>query len=497
MSQLPASDQSIKKVSNDQQQDELEKLDLFESSTQVTFVTTTHSETQEKQHEQVQHLTSVESTVEQVDIKEKQKEEEEFQKLELTDSVHVHSSTTTTTTTHVLEAHDMPQRNGFQKLASTESLLAEPQEQSNEQDNNQRHVSQTDYYHDRKPDDNYYGGAHPPTAPNYPLLEPRLLEKQQAYADIPSGYNRPLYLRILIGPVRVPTFSYISMLIMIALLIFEFVRMKQLTGSVIETSPFNPMIGPSFQVLVNEGARFTPCIRSVPSLPTSTVISSCYASPTDTCTLEELCGFGGFSSGTPNQSFRLVLPIFMHAGIIHFLVNMLTHLRLGVDLEKALGTPRYALLYMASGIWGFVLSAMLSQNLSASTGCSGALFGLIGYMFIDVLVNWKILPHPVRNLMNLLMSTVISLVLGLLPGLDNFAHIGGFTVGILMGMLVAPMRPMATPRVKIITWILRVVALVLLIVLFVVTIRELYSVYDPSTICPNCKYLSCLPFTKI
>jgi membrane associated rhomboid family serine protease len=177
-------------------------------------------------------------------------------------------------------------------------------------------------------------------------------------------------------------------------------------------------------VLVNEGARFTPCIRSVPSLPVSTVISSCYASSTDTCTLEELCGFGGFSSGTPNQSFRLVLPIFMHAGIIHFLVNMLTHLGLGVDLEKALGTPRYALLYMSSGIWGFVLSAMLSQNLSASTGCSGALFGLIGYMFIDVLVNWKILPHPVRNLMSLLMSTVISLVLGLLPGLDNFAHIG-------------------------------------------------------------------------
>lgn len=63
-----------------------------------------------------------------------------------------------------------------------------------------------------------------------------------------------------------------------------------------------------------------------------------------------------------------------------------------------------------------------------------------------------------------------------------FPFLGGFTVGILMGMLVAPMRPMATPRVKIITWILRVVALVLLIVLFVVTIRELYSVYDPSTV---------------
>jgi membrane associated rhomboid family serine protease len=57
-------------------------------------------------------------------------------------------------------------------------------------------------------------------------------------------------------------------------------------------------------------------------------------------------------------------------------------------------------------------------------GCSGALFGLIGYMFIDVLINWKFLPHPIRDLMSLLISTIISLVLGLLPGLDNFAHIG-------------------------------------------------------------------------
>lgn len=171
------------------------------------------------------------------------------------------------------------------------------------------------------------------------------------------------------------------------------------------------------------GARFTPCIRPIPSLSPSTLIGDCFQSQNDTCTVEQLCG--GFpEDGVANQSYRLILPIFMHAGIVHFLLNMLTHLRLGADLERALGTPRYIVLYMASGIWGFVLSAMLSQNLTASTGCSGALFGLIGYMFIDVLINWKVLPHPMRDLMSLLFSTIISLVLGLLPGLDNFAHIG-------------------------------------------------------------------------
>ncbi|KAI8987712.1 rhomboid family-domain-containing protein [Mycotypha africana] len=293
----------------------------------------------------------------------------------------------------------------------------------------------------------------------------------------------------LIGPVRVPIFSYVSATVMVAMLIYEFVRYHQLTGGVIEQNPFNPMIGPSFQVLVNTGARFTPCIRSVPSLPSNTTIGNCYRTAQDVCTLEELCGF----NEQTGQSFRFVLPIIMHAGVIHFLLNMLTHLRLGVDLERALGTVRYFVLYACAGIYGFILSAMLSQNLTASTGCSGALFGLIGYMFIDVLVNWKFLPHPIRDLMGLLISTIISLVLGLLPGLDNFAHVGGFAVGIFMGMLIAPMRPMATRRVMVFTWMMRIIALVVIIVLFTVSLKQFYSAEDPSKICPNCKYLSCLP----
>ncbi|KAI9282549.1 rhomboid family-domain-containing protein [Sporodiniella umbellata] len=318
----------------------------------------------------------------------------------------------------------------------------------------------------------------------------------QPLLSLPITKRPPLLRRMLWGPVRVPTFSYLSMLTMIGILIYELVRSRQLTGSSIQTSPFNPMIGPSFQVLVNEGARFTPCIRTVPSYSATSVFSNCFGSASDTCTLEELCGFGGFFGGPPNQNFRFVLPIFMHAGVLHFFINMLTHLRLGVDLEKTLGTPRYAILYLASGIWGFVLSAMLSSPSSASTGCSGALFGLIGYMFIDVLIRWKQLAHPLRDLMSLLMSTIISLIIGLFPGLDNFAHLGGFVVGILMGLLIAPKFPMTTLKTKLLMCAVRFLALVGLIVLFVVTIHQLYSVTDPSTICPNCKYLSCIPVSN-
>jgi hypothetical protein len=56
--------------------------------------------------------------------------------------------------------------------------------------------------------------------------------------------------------------------VMTCVMIYELVRNKQLTGSVIATSPqFNYMIGPSSDVLINIGARFIPyvsysrCIR--------------------------------------------------------------------------------------------------------------------------------------------------------------------------------------------------------------------------------------------
>ncbi|KAI8976011.1 rhomboid family-domain-containing protein [Pilobolus umbonatus] len=336
------------------------------------------------------------------------------------------------------------------------------------------------------PDNHYYNGNNQYPSPGQPLLYP-------VSPPASPAQSRNIFLRFFIGPVRVPIFSYVSATIMLAVLIYEFVRMNQLTGRLIQTNPFSPMIGPSTTVLINMGARFTPCIRDVPTLDSGTLMGNCYRELTDTCTVQELCGFGGFPSGMPDQGFRLFIPIFMHAGIIHFFINMLTHLQLGIDLEQHLGTVRYAVLYLSAGVYGFVLSAMLSSNGTSSVGCSGALFGLIGYMFVDVLINWKILPHPVRDLMKLLLATVICLVLGLLPGLDNFAHVGGFVVGILVGAALAPMRTGASKKLVIATWAVRVVALCGIVILYAVSINALYSSEDPSLICPNCKYLSCLP----
>lgn len=141
------------------------------------------------------------------------------------------------------EGHELQRRNskGFQKLNSNEpSRSGTPQ--------NANYYSPPPgqpYYGSPPPGQPYYGpppGSQPYYGqPQYPLI-------QTLEVLPPRGYDRPLYLRLLIGPIQTPIFSYISALAMAAMLIYEFVKYHNLTGGVIQTSPFNPMIGPSFQV---------------------------------------------------------------------------------------------------------------------------------------------------------------------------------------------------------------------------------------------------------
>lgn len=99
---------------------------------------------------------------------------------------------------------------------------------------------QQPYYNGPPPPPGQYYGGPPPMMQPYPLI--------QVQEALPYGYDRHPLVRFFIGPVETPYFSYISALGMTAMLIYEFVQMHNLTGDVIETNPFNPMIGPSFQV---------------------------------------------------------------------------------------------------------------------------------------------------------------------------------------------------------------------------------------------------------
>ncbi|GER44544.1 rhomboid family protein [Striga asiatica] len=90
-----------------------------------------------------------------------------------------------------------------------------------------------------------------------------------------------------------------------------------------------------------------------------------------------------------NQAWRLITCIWLHAGVIHLLANMLSLVFIGIRLEQQFGFVRVGPIYLLSGIGGSVLSSLFIQK-SISVGASGALFGLLGAMLSELFTNWTI-----------------------------------------------------------------------------------------------------------
>jgi rhomboid protease GluP len=166
--------------------------------------------------------------------------------------------------------------------------------------------------------------------------------------------------------------------------------------------------------------------------------------------LSILGSMGGFSTYRLGASFgpaifdlhewyRLVTAMFLHGGLIHIGLNMMTLMQLGPALEELYGSARYLFLYVVTGAVGFLLSAATGH---LSLGASGALLGIVGAMLA---VTSKRGGSYMRELRSRLTSSVVMLfVIGLLPGIriDNWAHGGGLAAGFALGKIFADRQPM-------------------------------------------------------
>lgn len=156
------------------------------------------------------------------------------------------------------------------------------------------------------------------------------------------------------------------------------------------------------------------------------------------------------------QYWRLVTPMFLHAGPAHLLLNMFVLYALGVLAEPLYGHGRFAVIYVASGIGGSALSVW--RSLSVAVGASGALMGIAGALIV---VGWRYgagLPPRLRRLLVRLLPPLILLELAsgwgltrlvrILPflghhvaGVDNWAHLGGLLTGLLLAVLIPVPEP--------------------------------------------------------
>ncbi len=129
------------------------------------------------------------------------------------------------------------------------------------------------------------------------------------------------------------------------------------------------------------------------------------------------------------EIYRLLTCAFLHVDIVHFLSNAYSLYIIGNLAEGFYGKKKFLIIYIVGALCASLLSIAMSDNFSI--GASGAIFGLLGSLvyfgyhyrvyFGSVLLN-KIIPVVILNL-----------GIGfMIPGIDNFAHIGGLIGGFLI-----------------------------------------------------------------
>jgi rhomboid protease GluP len=137
------------------------------------------------------------------------------------------------------------------------------------------------------------------------------------------------------------------------------------------------------------------------------------------------------------QVWRLVTPVFIHAGILHLGINMYSLFALGPAVERFFGPPRFLAVYLLSGVGGVIFSLAFSP--APSVGASGAIFGLLGALATFLYLHQRLFgPGGGMMLRQLVLVGALNLFASLSPGIDLWGHIGGLVAGVTCTLYFGP-----------------------------------------------------------
>jgi rhomboid protease GluP len=135
----------------------------------------------------------------------------------------------------------------------------------------------------------------------------------------------------------------------------------------------------------------------------------------------------------------------LHGNLLHILFNMMWVRQLAPATAELYGGPRMTIIYTASSASGFLLSSAAGLfgglpvlgGAQLTVGASAPIFGLLG-----ALVVYGRRGGSSHISGQALTYAVIMFVFGIvMPGIDNFAHLGGFAGGYGMARWLDPLHP--------------------------------------------------------
>jgi rhomboid protease GluP len=182
-----------------------------------------------------------------------------------------------------------------------------------------------------------------------------------------------------------------------------------------------------------------------------------------------------------NQWWRFVTPMFVHIDFLHLLMNMFSLLILGPFVEKLYGSAKFVVFWVVTGIAGVVGSYLAIRPSLArgvfgsfifksadvpSAGASGALFGLVGILFVFGIKYRRELPEGFKRVFGTGMLPIIfiNLFIGFVGRtfIGNAAHLAGLFAGAALALVVDYRRPGARASITTAWRVLQVVSLVVI-----------------------------------
>lgn len=209
--------------------------------------------------------------------------------------------------------------------------------------------------------------------------------------------------RSLIPNVKILAITNLIMLACIVMMIVELViGADKYDGAFVDT---NPMGGPSVKTLYRLGGKWEPSIRN------------------------------------DGEGWRLLSAVWLHSGLLHLAMNLLTLAVIGYTSEQRFTWPIYLIIYLAAGVLGNFWSCVTYAS-SVGVGASGAIFGVIGAQLAHLLYNYSLIENAFAELIMLVIVAVVGICLGFISqvssNMDTYAHLGGFLTGIALGFAITP-----------------------------------------------------------
>jgi membrane associated rhomboid family serine protease len=137
--------------------------------------------------------------------------------------------------------------------------------------------------------------------------------------------------------------------------------------------------------------------------------------------------------------WRIFTSAFFHLGPIHLAFNMYVLYLYGSLVEQMYGPIEYALIYLLCAAGGSVLTILVDPSQSA-VGASGAIFGLVGLLFVVSRRHHAVLGREARMMVAGIGTYVVFLLVFTfaVPGISWTGHLGGLFVGAVLGFFLAP-----------------------------------------------------------